>query len=72
MVFLGDFYDGYLSDLLCYLWFLVDCVAAFVLKFLLCKLFFVWIWICWVIYEVMAASCTVMMSIFWVVCRVHR
>ena len=35
MDFLGDFCDGYLSDLLRDLWFLFDCVAAFVFKFLL-------------------------------------
>ena len=52
MVLLGDFCDRYLSDLLRYLWFVVDCVAAFVLKFLLCILFSVWIWIHRLISEV--------------------
>ena len=56
MVLLGDFCDGYLSDLLRYLWFLVDCVAAFVLKFLLCKLFSVWIWIRRLISEVIRGT----------------
>ena len=36
------------------LWFVVDCVAAFVFKFLLWRLISVWIWICWLIYEVMS------------------
>ena len=72
MDLLGNLCDGFLSGFLRDLCFLFDCVAGFVFIFLLQRLISVWIWIFWVIYEVMGASCTVMMYIFRVICRVHQ